>query len=106
VRRSDIISSQHCPDRIIPDLGKVGKHSVESSGNKEWAVLHECVARSNLTDNSSHFAPKATPLACNSGSLASGTDVLARKSTGDNIDFTSPGPSIEGADVVPDRESR
>jgi hypothetical protein len=46
------------PFRIEPQGVKVGKYSVESSGNKQWAVFDEDKLRPDLSDDSGHFGPK------------------------------------------------
>jgi hypothetical protein len=106
MRSSDIDSSHNSPSRIIPHRGKVSKHSVESSNSKHWAVLHEDVAWSNFANDSGKLTPESGTLSFNACSFPGDTDVLAGESPTDDIDFSPPRFSVEGAHVVPDRESR
>jgi hypothetical protein len=106
VGRSDMVSSQHSPPRIIPHFGKVTEDHGKTSSHKQRAVFHEDVSRSYLTDNPCHLGPQAGPCPADSCALSGCADVLAGEPAGDDIDLASPGLAVEGADIVPDRESR
>jgi hypothetical protein len=55
VRRADIGSSEHAPSRIEPHRGQIPENTSESARSEDWAVLHEDVLRSYLTDDPGHF---------------------------------------------------
>jgi predicted RNA methylase len=52
-----MVRSDNSPLRIEPKRGKVTEHGIESSGNKEWAILHEDVSRSNFADDAGKLRP-------------------------------------------------
>jgi len=60
------VCSDNSPPRIIPQRGKVTQHPVESSGNKDGAVLNECVPGSYFPNDSGKLTPEAAPLALES----------------------------------------
>jgi hypothetical protein len=85
-------------------LGKVAKDQGKTSLNKQWAVFHEDEARQYFTDDSRHVSPHAASLAFDSGSLAGTRDVLAWKASRNHVNNSSPRLSVEGLNVIPDRE--
>jgi len=105
VGSSGVFRSQHSPSRIIPHRGKITEDHGKSSGNKERAVFHKNETRSNLTDDARHVRPQTGLLSGNSRSLSGCADVLARKSSADDIDCSAPLSPIKGAHVIPDWES-
>jgi hypothetical protein len=110
VRRSGMMSAQHSPSRIVPQLVKVGENSAKPKSNQACGVFHESVSRSNLANNSPHLAPQSALIAIQSDALAvdGGTvgDLRAGKSPADDIDPLPPRFAVERGDVVPDRKSR
>jgi hypothetical protein len=56
---ANVARSHNSPFRIIPHFGKVTEDHGKSSLNKQWAVFHEDVFRSYLTDDARHFAPQS-----------------------------------------------
>jgi hypothetical protein len=52
-----------------------------------------------------HLPPQGGSSSTKPGSITGKADVLAWESTADDVDVTSPWPSVEGADIVPDWES-
>lgn len=89
-----------------PQSGNVTKHSGKSSSNKQRAVFQEQELRSYFTGNAHHFTPEPGALAVNSHATSCGTDVLARKSGADDVDFPCPQLSVESSHIVPDRKGR
>jgi hypothetical protein len=53
-------------------LGKVTENHGKSSLNKQWAVFHEDVLRSYLTDDANHVLPQARLLSFDPCALACG----------------------------------
>lgn len=101
--RADVARSMHVPLRIEPERGQVAEHAVESSSSESCAVLHEDVARSYLANDPSELLPETRALAVDPCALACGRDVLTGKTSHDEIHVASPGHSVEGADVGPNR---
>ena len=99
-------SSQHSPLRIIPHLGQVSDHTSKPARSEDWGVFHEHVARSHLANDSCHFSPQSTSSAFDPFAASSGADVLAREAASDDVHHSTPRLSVEGSDVVPDRERR
>jgi hypothetical protein len=106
VRGTGIDSSQHSPSRIIPHRGQVSAYASESSSSESWGVFHEHEARSHLANGSCHLGPESAALSVESFAGSGDADVLARKAASDDIHHATPRLSVEGADVVPDRERR
>jgi hypothetical protein len=91
---------------VKPHLGKVSKHSVESSKSERWAVFHERVAGSYFANDAGHFPPETGALPVESVAFAGNADVLAGESPADNVNSSSPRLSVEGGDIVPNWETR
>jgi hypothetical protein len=89
---------------MIPHRGQVSEAGSKSPRSEHWRVFHEREAGSNFTDDSCHFHPHPASLAFNSGAFASGRDVLAREAARHHINTASPWLSVEGLNVIPDRE--
>jgi len=90
VGKAGVIRSHNSPARIIPHFGKVTEDHGKSSLNKQWAVFHEDVLRSNFTDNSRHVAPHSAALSVDTGSFSCCADVLAGKASRNDINTASP----------------
>jgi hypothetical protein len=60
--------------------------------------------RQYFADDSRHVFPHTASPAFDSGSFSSGGDVLAREASRHHINNASPWPSVEGLNVIPDRE--
>jgi len=101
VRSTGVGRRNNSPPCIEPHLGKVAKHSPESSRNESWRVLHEDVTGSNFANDSGHFDPQARSFAVDSCSLSGNANILARESAANDIDDSSPGLSVECPHVVP-----
>ena len=106
VRSTCVDCSHNSPSRIIPHLGKVSKHSVESSKSKHWAVLHEDKAGSNFANDPCHVPPHGTGFSVDSGSLSSAGNVGAGEAARYDINTVSPRSSVKGLNIIPDRERR
>jgi hypothetical protein len=60
--------------------------------------------RQYFADDSRHVFPHTASLAVDSGTFASGGDVLAGEAARHHINTASPWASVEGLNVIPDRE--
>jgi hypothetical protein len=87
---SDVGSRYNFPFRVIPDRGKISKHSVKPSTKEHWDVLHNHVAGSKLANDSEHLGPESAALSVDSDSLASNGNILAGETACDDIN----GPEI------------
>jgi len=103
--RSNAGSSKHSPFRIHPHSGQVSENSAKPPRSEHWRVLHKDESRSNLTNDSGHFQPKAGSFAVDSCARSALADVLAGKSSGNDIDTSAPCVPIKSSHVVPNRES-
>jgi hypothetical protein len=104
VRCAGMVSSQHSPFRIIPHLGQVSNHSSKPARSEHWRVLHEHESRFHLANDSGHFRPEPASLSGDTGPISGDADVLAWKSTSDNVDQPSPRLPVKGPHIVPDWE--
>ena len=104
VGSASIVRAKHAPFRIEPQRGQVPENGSESPRSEQWGVLHEDVARSNLTNDPSKLPPKSGASAVNSCALSGRADVLAGEASGDEVNTFPPGVAVEGAHVVPDGE--
>lgn len=102
VRRSAVGRRKHLPFRIEPEVGQRSENSVKPSRSESCDVLHEDESRSHLANDSMHLPPEAASGACEARPLARDRDVLAGEAAGDDIDSSSPGPSVELGDVIVD----
>ena len=104
MRGTCVDRSQHSPSRIIPHRGQVSENNSKPPNSEHWAVLHERVSGLYLANDPGHFGPQSAPLSGDSGALSGGADILAGESPAHDVNESSPGPSVEGADIIPDRE--
>lgn len=102
--RTDVPSSEHTPRCIIPQVGKPAEHDVQSASAQVRGVLGEDIRRPSLANDAEHLEPQARTLAFETRTATSAGYILARKTTRYDVHQASPGPSVEGADVIPDRE--
>jgi hypothetical protein len=58
----------------------------------------------HFVDDSGHFSPEARSLTGDTFSFAGDGDVLARKSSRNDVNTSSPGPAVKRTNVIPDRE--
>lgn len=90
-----------CPLRIKPCRGQLSENSVQSVSKDRCDVLHDDVARSNCANDTHEFVKETAPSALlDAGLLACGADVLAGKSTANNVSCSLLGK--EGGDVAMD----
>jgi hypothetical protein len=101
----DMDCSQHSPATIVPQRGQVPENSSEPPRSESWGVLHEDVSRSNLANDPSHLRPQSASLAVEPCTFPCDADILAGKSTGDDVDVSAPPEAVEGSHVIPDREA-
>jgi hypothetical protein len=104
MRGSGVSGSEHTPLRIEPHRGQVGEHSVESPKSEGWRVLHEHPSWLNLANHPRELVPESAPLAVDSGVLSGDADVLAGKPARNHVNNASPGPSVEGTNIIPNGE--
>jgi len=97
-------SAEHSPVRMIPHRGQVSENTSKPASSESWGVFHEHESRSHFANDSGHFRPQPAALAAESCTFAGHTDVLAREAARNDIHKASPGLSVEGSHVVPDRE--
>lgn len=103
--RSHVVCSEHTPARIKPQAGKVLQDGDKSASAKERGVFDEDVRRSDFADDAGELAPQTASSPGKTGAATCRTDVLAGESAADDIHASAPGIAVEGADVIPDRES-
>jgi hypothetical protein len=106
VRSPNVLRSQHHPSRIVPERGKVTEDDGKSSTNKQWAVFHENVSRSNLADNSRHLSPQSAALSIDAETASGAANVLARESSRNHVNSSSPRSPVKGSHVIPNWERR
>jgi hypothetical protein len=81
---------------------KVGEGLLKGS---KADVLKECIAWSNLSDDSGHLGPQVAMVG-GTEPLPGDAPRLAREPTGHNVDTAAPGGAVERAHVLHDRERR
>ena len=84
------------PFRIVPARGQLPENAVEPSSKQSCDVLHDDDARSNLANDARVLKKKSASLPIKAGSSACDADVLARKTSADDVD----GVEIVGANGV------
>lgn len=94
----------HTPFRIEPEAGQLSENSIDPPNKQASNVLHEDEAGSYFANHSRHLEPEAAAFAVESASMPGLRNVLARETAADDVDTSSPGGSVEGLDVVMDRE--
>lgn len=103
VWQTDVVRSQHTPLRIEPELGQSSEHNSEVAPNKSGHVLQEHDSRSYLPNDSECLGPEVA-LVVGSTGMSGQREWLAGEVSTDGINDAIERPSVEGADVVPDRE--
>jgi hypothetical protein len=104
VWRTDVPSSKHTPDSIIPQAGKPFEGALESVSAQIRGILGEDIRRLDFSNNAQHFEPKTRAISVQPGTSTGAADVLARESAADDIDVAAPGITVKGSDVIPDGE--
>jgi hypothetical protein len=85
MRRAGVNRAQHAPLRIVPHLGQVTEHDIESSKSEHWGVFQVAEARSYNANGFRHFFPQPGSLAGDAFTFSGAGDVLARKPACDDI---------------------
>lgn len=67
-------------------------------------ILDEYVSRQHLSDNAEQLPPESAASAFDPSALPCPANVLTGESSGNDVNESSPGFPVEGADVVPDGE--
>jgi hypothetical protein len=98
------VRAQHSPSSIIPHFGQVSENSSKPPKSEHWRVFHEREAGLYLANDPSHLGPQSTSLAFDSRAISCCADVLAWETAANNVHPSSPGLSVEGSHVIPDRE--
>jgi len=104
VGRSHVLRGEQVPDDIAPELGKVSKHVGEPKRKVPLNVLAEEEARAGLLEDAQDLRPEVA-LVDFSEALAGGAEWLARIARHDEIHRSTPGSSVEGSQVAPDRST-
>jgi len=89
VWQSNAGSSYAMPFRVIPERGQVSENFSKPSRKQRCDVLHDDVVRSYFANEARVVTPQSRPLACKPCPRARKTDVLAWKSSADDIDADS-----------------
>jgi hypothetical protein len=97
VRRTNGGSRYAVPLRVIPDLGQVSENTVKAPSKQSCDVLHDGVSGSNLANKTGVFAPEPGAVAIDAGALSGVADVLAGKTSADNVNWSS----VDGARGLP-----
>ena len=97
--------SQHSPPSVIPHAVKVLEDDAKATGSQERTVFREDKTRPYLANDSRVLFPKSATGSGNPDTFTCRADVLAREPSTDNVNGPSPRPAVEGADIVPYRES-
>ena len=104
MRRTGLGSGVATPSDAVPCLHQLPENGSEVFVSKEtWDVLQERESRSNLTDDADCLGPHIS-VVVNSKPLPGDRERLAREATSDDIHEATPRSTVEGSDVVPDRE--
>ena len=99
-----MVRSEHAPVHIEPHRGQVSENGSKSPANESWAVLHEDESRCHLANDPRHLPPESAPGPVDSSALSGDADVLTGKPSRNHVNTASPWASVEGANVIPDRE--
>jgi hypothetical protein len=98
-------STETIPFRVIPELGKILEDSDKSASTKTRGILDENEARHDLADDTSELSPKSRSLTIKALSFTDRANILAWKSSANDIDLSTPRLTIEAAHIVPDWKS-
>ena len=91
---------KHAPLRIDPEFGQRPEYSIQSPASDRWDVLQEEPLGSYFANDSEQLVEEAAALAVEASAFAGDADVLAGEASGDEVDATSPGVSVELGDIV------
>jgi hypothetical protein len=92
------------PLRVMPDLGQVSENSAHPPIKQRCHVLHDCVARSYQANGSYQFPPESRTLTGKSGASTGEADVLARKTSCNDISHSF--AKLHRGNIVVARHSR
>lgn len=102
--RADIISAEHEPPRIVPAFGQRAEYGSEVPGsNESWYVFQQCESWSYLANDPDGVGPHVSVVS-SPCSFAGDAEGLTRETGSDDIHSITPGLSVEGSNIVPDRE--
>jgi hypothetical protein len=104
VRRTDVMSSDHTPRRIKPQVGKPAEDDVQSSSAEPRGVLGKDERRANLANDAEHLEPESRAVSGETSAASRAGDVLAGEASRNNVNCSAPRRAVERADVVPDGE--
>jgi hypothetical protein len=90
------------PFRVIPDLGQVSENLTESAAAEHCNVFHDDVARSYFVNNSGVFFPDAAARSRDARAFSCNGDVLAGKSSANNLSCSPELVAGESFDIVMD----
>ena len=102
VRRADVGRSEQIPFDIAPERGKVGQDVGEPKRKVSGDVFAEEESGAALAEDAQDFGPQVS-LVIGSASRSGARERLARVAAHDEIHRATPGSSVEGSKVTPDR---
>jgi hypothetical protein len=100
-----IFAAEHSPFRIVPQRGQVSENSMKPPRSDRWRVLHKRETGSYLANDPVHLRPQSGSFAVDACPVSVDANVLARESSGDDIDNSSPRSAVKRPHVVPDWKS-
>jgi hypothetical protein len=100
-----MVSSEHTPASIVPHAGKVFEDSDKSVSAKVRRVFDEDFRRLDFADDAGKLAPESALGSRESAAVSGTADILAGKTATDDVDVSSPGASVEAANVIPNGEA-
>jgi len=103
-RPTRVAISKHTPPTAIPHAGQFFDNGVESPCAKVRRVFRENKRRSNLVNNSEHLERQCRAAVAETTAFPRTRNSLARESSGDDVNETSPWSTVECSYVIPYRE--
>jgi hypothetical protein len=102
--RPGVERAQHAPARIVPQRGQISEYDIKPPPSKHWAVFHEHVTGSYLAKDASELPPEARSGSSETAPRPRGTNVLAGKAARNDVNNAPPRASVEGTNIIPNRE--
>jgi hypothetical protein len=104
MRSSGFVCAQHSPSSIVPHCGQIPEDGIKALPRKSWAIFHENVAWSYFANDACKLPPEAGSGSGESATCTGHTDVLTGKSARNDVNTITPRVSIEGTNIIPNRE--
>jgi hypothetical protein len=96
--------SETTPLRIEPERGKPFENCSESASSEHWGVFSKNIDRLHFFNDSQHLKPQAGTLASQASAFTGRTYVLARETSRNHVNNSSPRLSVKTRHVSPYRE--